>query len=245
MVFEYIQTSWEAYKENALSLILAELILFLIVSGIAGIGILYSFSSLGISSFFQFSSLFTIEKIAQILPLFFSFSFIFFSFLVALLIDAFLKTGIYGMADEALRGGTEVESMFETAREKGLSGLAASIIIGIIGFIIFFILAGGLGFIFSVPGFFVGLILSFLLMIFFSLTYPAIVVDDLSATEAIKGSFKTVKENYSQALGLLFFYFLLTLSFFIPFIGIFLFSFLVLPMFRISLILFYKRNRYL
>lgn len=245
MVFEYVGRAWEAYRENIVSFIGAELLLFLIVVAIAGIGFWSVFTSLGISSFFQLTPSLVVERIGQILPLLSTLGFVILSFVVALLVDAFLKTGMYGMADEALRGSTEIETMFFFAKERGLVGLEASVIVGIIGFILFVILVGFFGLVFSTIGSLIGLILFFLLMIFFVFTYPGIIVDDLSSTESIKESFKIVKDNYLQVLALTLFYTLLTLVSFIPFVGIFIFYFFVLPMFRISLVFFYKRNRYL
>ena len=191
MVFEYIKRGWEVYKENLVSFIAAELILLLFVGLFGGVALWFIFSSLGISPLTELTDpTILIERIGSIFPLLLRLSFVFFLFLTGGLIDAFLKTGMYGMADEAFRGNTELNTLFIIAREKGLRGLSSSIILGMIFFVMMVILVGGLGTIFSLIGSLIGLILSFLIMIFFSLTFPALVVDDLSATEAIKQSFK-------------------------------------------------------
>jgi hypothetical protein len=156
-----------------------------------------------------------------------------------------LLTGIFGMAAEALRGVTKVKTMLEVAKEYGLTGIITSIIVFLTSLILMILFMVGLSIAFSVPGLVVGTIAFLLVMVFFSVTFPGIIVDDLGPIETIGKSFYVVKKNYPDIFALLLFYVIVSLILsFIPFIGQLIWYFVIVPMSCITLVLFYKRNKF-
>jgi len=245
MVFEYIKKGWYIYKTNFMSFIIAELIALIIVGIFLGIGTGIIFTTIGISSFAELRSPeITVSRIVSVFPLFLGVSISFIFYLVAALLGALFITGLFGMAAEALRGTTEYKTMFSAAKEFGITGITTSIIVCLISLILIFIFIGVLGIIFSVIGSVVGFILFLLIIVFFSFSYPGIVVDNLGPIETIQRSVNITKENYPDVFGLLVFYTAISLTLtFIPFIGQIIIYFVFIPMFFISLVSFYKRNK--
>jgi hypothetical protein len=243
MVFEYIKSGWQSYKSNFISFIIAELIALIIVSTIIGIGTGIIFTTMGISSFAELNEV-TITRIVSIFPLLMGLGVSFVFYLIAAIVAALFVTGLFYMAAEALRGSTEFKSMFSGAKEIGITGILASITIWLIALILMFILVAALGVIFPIIGSVVGGILFLLIMVLFSLTHPGIVIDDIGPIEAIERSIDVTKKNYSDVFALLIFYVGISLALtFIPFIGQIIIYFVIMPMFFISLVFFYKRNR--
>jgi hypothetical protein len=226
-----------------MNFVIAELLVFVIVGAVAGIGFGIIFSTMGITSFMELK--FGFMDIVSILPFLFSLGIAMMFFLAAGLVGALFLTGLFGMAAEALRGTTSVRTMLEVSREFGLNGVVTSVIICLVALILMIVLMVGLGIIFSIPGLIVGTIVFLLIMVFFSLVFPGIVVDNLNPIEAIGKSFYVVEKNYSEVFALLFFYGGLSLILsLIPFIGQVICYFVILPLSCISLVLFYKRNKF-
>jgi len=245
MVLEYIQRGWQTYKANFMSFIIAELIALIIVSVFIGIGTAIIFTTMGISSFAELRSPeITISRIVSVFPLFMGLGVSLIFYLVAVLIGALFITGLFGMATEALRGVTEFKTMFITAKEFGINGILTFVIIWLIAMFFMFIFMGILGIIFPVIGSVIGAIFFMLIMVFFPLSYPGIVVDNLGPIETIQKSINITKKNYPDVFGLLVFYTGISLGLtFVPFIGQIIIYFVFIPMFFISLVFFYKRNK--
>jgi len=245
MLLEYIKKGWQTYKTNFMSFVIAELITLIIVGIFFWVGSIIIFTTMGISSFAELRSPeITVSRIVSVFPLFLGVSVSFIFYLVAALLGALFVTGLFGMASEALRGVTEFKTMFSTAKEFGITGITTSIIVCLIALILMFTLIGVLGVIFSVIGSVIGTILFLLIMVFFSLSYPGIVIDNLGPIETIQRSINITKRNYPDVFGLLVFYTAVSLALaLIPFIGQIIIYFMFIPMFFISLVFFYKRNK--
>jgi len=245
MVFEYIKTGWQTYKANFMSFIIAELIALIIIIGFVGIGTLIIFHYYGVSSFAELRSPeITISRIVSVFPLFMGLSISLIFYLIAALLGSLFITSLFSMAAEALRGTTEFKTMFVAAKENGITGITTSIVVCLIALILMFLFLGVLGIIFSVIGSIIGTILFLLIMVFFSLSYPGIVVDNLGPIETIQKSINITKKNYPDIFALLVFYTGVSLGLtFVPFLGQVIIYFMFMPMFFISLVFFYKRNR--
>jgi len=245
MLLEYIRRGWQTYKANFMSFVIAELIALIIVSVFAGVGTGIIFTTMGVSSFAELRSPdITVSRIVSVFPLFLGLSVSFIFYLVAALLGALFVTGLFGMAAETLRGTTEYKTMFSAAKEFGITGVTTSIIICLISLILMLILIGALGVIFSVIGSVIGTILFLIIMVFFSFSHSGIVVDNLGPIETIQRSIKITKENYPDVFGLLVFYTAISLALiFVPLIGQIIIYFVLIPMFFISLVFFYKRNK--
>lgn len=243
MVLEYLLKSWEFYRKNIISFVIAELISLVITGMIALVGIGIIFSSIGISSLKDLYDLeFLIRKILSILPLLTELTVALVFLFIAWIVRVFINVGLYGMAAESLRGKTGIETMFQFAKKYGFKGVISSIIIAIISLLII-ILAVILNLFFSLAGGIIGLIILFLIIITFSFVFPGIILDDLSSTNTIKESFNVSKKNYLNMLSLLLIYAVLSLVILIPFLGIVIYCFVISPMMKISLVLFYNRKK--
>jgi len=245
MVFEYVKTGWQTYKSNFMSFIIAELIALIIVSIIVGIGTGIIFTTMGISSFAELRSPeLTLSRIVSVFPLLMGLSTSLIFYLISALIGALFITGLFYMAAESLRGSTEFKTMFIATKEIGVTGILTSIVICLIALILIFVLVAAFGVIFPVIGSVIGTVLFLLIMVLFSLAYPGIVIDDIGPIEAIERSIIVAKKNYPDIFALLVFYVGISLALtFIPFIGQIIIYFVLIPMFFISLVFFYKRNR--
>jgi len=245
MVFKYIKTGWQTYKSNFMSFIIAELIALIIVGVFIGIGTGIIFITMGISSFVELMSPeITVSRVISISPLFLGVSVSFIFYLIAALLWTLLVTGLFGMSAEALRGVTEFRTMFSAVKEFGITGIITSIIVWLINAFFLIILVGVLSMFSPVIGFVIGCILSLFIMVFFSLSHPGIVIDNLGPVETIQRSINIAKKNYPDVFALLLFYTLISLPLiFIPFIGPIIVYFVIMPVFFISLVFFYKRNK--
>lgn len=137
--------------------------------------------------------------------------------LVFILVMPFFQGGIIGMADEALRGRTRLGSFLAAGRANYLQILVAYLLVLVINFLIGGVLfvvgvTGALLFYTSteVPGagflvgglFFVLLLVVFLLLTFFLQFYgQAIVLDNRSAVDGIKRSYRVVRRNLPSTIG--------------------------------------------
>jgi len=245
MIFEYIKTGWQIYKSNLMSFIVAELIALIIVSVFVGIGTGIIFITMGVSSFAELRSPeITMSRIVSVFPLFMGLGISLIFYLVAAFIAILSIIGLFGMAVEALRGTTEFKTMFIMAKEFGTTGVLTSLIIWLISMFFIFVFVGVLGLIFPVIGSVIGIVMLVLIMVFFSLSYPGIVLDNLGPIETIQRSISITKKNYPDVFGLLVFYAGISLALtFIPFFGQIIIYFVFIPMLFISLVFFYKRNK--
>jgi len=249
MVWEYIRYGWKLYRENITSFILAETLVSIIVGTIALIGIRTLYGSIGISTIMILPNLEGfLLRIGAILPYLTDLGIALIFFIIAGLIWIFFNVGIYGMAAESLRGNTRVKTMFRVSKSMGSRGILTSILVGI-PFMLSLILVIGLGILLPIIGFVIGAILLVMIMTFFSLIFPGIVVDNLEAIETINKSIVIVKNNYLKVLGLLLFYGIISGGLLlIPTLGsilsLLIINFIILPIMSISLVFFYKRNKF-
>ncbi len=245
MVMEYVRKSWEAYKKNWMSFVVAELVSLIITGIIALIGISIIISSIGISTLMElYASEEFVYRLVSLLPLFGGLGLALIFFIISGLVWLYLKTGLYGMAAQSLRGRTKVDTMFKVSKKLGLTGIFTSIIVGIIAILLLVVLVGGISLTFPGTGAIIGMILFLLIMVFFSLTFPGIVVDRLGVVKTIDRSFNIVKKHYFKIFGLLLFYGVISIVIaLIPIIGYLITVFVVSPMMWISLVAFYKRNK--
>jgi len=232
-----------------MSFILAEILVSIIVGIIALIGMRTLYGSIGISTIMILPSLEGfLLRIGAILPYLADLGIALIFFIIAGLIWIFLNIGIYGMAAESLRGKTNVRTMFRVSKTMGPRGILTSILVGV-PFMLSLILVIGLGILLSITGLVIGAILFVMIMTFFSLIFPGIVVDNFGTIETINKSIVIVKNNYLKVLGLLLFYGIISVGLLlIPTFGsilsLLIISFVVLPMMSISLVVFYKRNKF-
>lgn len=232
-----------------MSFILAEALISIIVGTIALIGVRTLYGSIGISTIMMLPNLEGfLLRIGAILPYLADLGIALIFFVISGLIWIFLNTGIYGMAAESLRGKTRVRTMLRVSKTMGLRGILTSVLVGI-PFMLSLILMIGLGILLSITGLVIGGILLVMIMTFFSLIFPGIVVDDLGAIETINKSIVIVKNNYLKTLSLLLFYGIISVGLLlIPILGsilsLLIISFIILPMMSISLVFFYKRNKF-
>lgn len=249
MVWEYIRYGWKLYRENIMSFIIAETLISIIVGIIALIGIRTLYGSIGISTIMMLSDLEGfLLRIGAILPYLADLGITLIFFIIAGLIWIFLNVGIYGMAAESLRGKTKVRTMLRVSKTMGSRGILTSMLVGV-PFLLSLVIAFGFGILFSVSGLVIGAILLVMIMTFFSLIFPGIVVDNLGMIETINKSIVIVKNNYLRALGLFLFYGIISVGLLlIPTFGsilsLLVISFVISPMMSISLVFFYKRNKF-
>jgi hypothetical protein len=253
MILGYIIRSWETYRRNIINFIIAELLSLTISGIIALIGAWIIFGSIGISNLISLSSPeMVITRIASILSFLAELFVALIFFIIAGIVWSFLKVGIYGIVIESFRGETKFQTMFSIAKKSGFKGVVSSIIVGLISFILFVILVIILNIIIPIIGAIIGLILFFSIIITFSLIYPGIVEDDLSSTQAIKVSFNIAKKKYFELFVLVIFFTLVSLVLIIPTLfnlfflifGVLIYSLVIAPMLKISLVFFYKRNKF-
>jgi len=245
VVMEYVRKSWEAYQENWMSFVVAELVTLIITGIIALIGISIIISSIGISTLMElYASEEFVSRLVSLLPLFGGLGLALIFFIISGLVWFYLKTGLYGMAAQSLRVRTKVDTMFKVSKKLGLTGIFTSIVVGIIAILLLVALVGGLSLAFPGTGPIIGMISFLLIMVFFSLTFPGIVVDGLGVVKTIDRSFNIVKKHYFKIFGLLLFYGVVSIVItLIPIIGSLITAFVISPMMWISLVAFYKRNK--
>ena len=245
MIFEYVKTSWDTYKENFMNFILASLILWIIPSIIVLTGTGIILGSVGISAFTEiYNQKIMLSRIVYFIPLIINMGVLSIFFIIAGLVYIFLLVGMFGMAAQSLRGETKFQTMFKFAKDKGLTGILSFVIIGIMSFFIFLIIVLGLEIIFSPYGTIIGMIISSLVIILFSLIFPGIVLDNLNTLKSIKISVSIVKRNYIEMLSLLLVYLALSILItLIPTVGLLIVALVVFPMLCISLVVFYKKRK--
>ena len=244
MVLHYVRESWENYRENWMSFVVAELFVLIIVGIVALIGLGIILSSAELSTLMLLSPKELIPRIGSVLSLFAGVGTAFIFFIISGLVWIYLKTGLYGMAVQSLRGKTRVKSMFNVAKRLGLTGLLTSVLVFIIAFFLMTILVMGFGIFLREVGAVIGFVLFLLVMILFSLIFPGIVVDQLGVIKTIEMSIRIVMKNYFEMLGLLLLYgvlaFVISL---IPLLGALIVIFVLAPMAWMSLVLFYKMKK--
>lgn len=250
MVVEYIKKAWDTYKKNATSFIVAKIVAAVIVSVIALIGLGVMFSSAGLLEMFELYTEGNIEQIGEIMqnplgPLSaivgLGGGLIF--LLVAGVAAVFLKIGIFGMAAESLRGKTKVETMFKIAKQKGITALVASVLVGVVILILLMIM-GGLSAALPLVGAIIGAIILIGIGILFSLVFPALVTDKIGALTSIQRSIKIARKNYFELLGLFIIYgIIILLISWIPIVGTLVTTLVIGPMLTISLVFFYRKKK--
>lgn len=254
MTIEYVKKAWDIYKKNATSFIVAKLVAGVIVAIIALIGVGMIFSSAGMIKLFKmsmYSEEATPEYFQEIMTepffpasMFLNLGAAFIFFVLAAVAMIFFKVGIYGMAAEAIRGKTRVETMFKVGKQRGLTALVASILIGIAMFVVAMIM-GGLTAILPIAGAVIGIVIFFITAILFCLVFPIIAMENkIGALNAVERSVRIAKKNFFELCGLLFIYVVISaIIWWIPVIGILTLLLVITPMLTISLVLFYKKKK--
>jgi hypothetical protein len=223
--------------------VIAELIALTISGIISLIGIVIILSSAELSTLILLSPREFMSRITSVLYLIEGIIKASAFFIISGLTWTFFKTGLYGMAVQALRGRTNYKTMVKASKRNGITGVLTTILTSLMSFFLLVFLILGLGFIFP-AGAIIGIFLFFFIVILFSLILPGIVVDQLNSIESIKASVKIVKKNYIEMLSLILFYGILSLIInMIPMLGTIVFIFVLTPMVWISLVMFYKRNK--
>ncbi|MEM5793085.1 MAG: hypothetical protein QXY45_01850 [Candidatus Aenigmatarchaeota archaeon] len=264
-MIEYLSRAWVSYKKNFWSFILAEIVSMLPSLMLFFIGLLFLLSSLKPWVDWETVLNITEEEVLKeyILGLFETTGFIY-SFLkgllifgmfviLAILVRSYFQIGIYGMAYESLKKRTRLKTMFLFSRKMGFRWLLTVLILfGI------FLLVIPIIFLIGILTFGLGFILFILFIPPILLVAPSMVVEDASPTSAIKNAFNVSKKNYLGIFVLFLVYLLIVvllqiinnLVLMIPIIGV-LVNFLVTfgnwfvltPVFTISLVCFYLKNR--
>ena len=241
MIEEYFTKAWEAYRKNALSFALGILItigvptiLMFIGAFASGFSIAGSLSTLNPATILTGSAIFIVFSI------------------IGILVAIVLYAGLIKMSAEAIKGKTNLSTLFSTASQKAVPVIIASIIVGIILGIISLILLsvfGGFGLL--AGGFFgaiglsmIGMLITYLIGLLFIFTIHGVVLNNLGAMEAIKNSANIAKANYLTLLVILIGYtIILFLLSIIPVLGIILGFGVIYPMLIIALTSLYLNAR--
>jgi len=215
---EYVEKAWESYKKNFWQFVIALILQMFIVSIPFLIGVLP-----------WIVILFSTGTKAGIASLLLSnlgvLSFSAVMFLVGISISTVLGGGLVRMAYESLRGKTDYETMFKTAKEKfwtilgansivlfTLSIIVAVMLVPIMALSNFSALSAQASFsyifvVFSIVA--LGTMILVIVSILFVFVNQAIVIDRLKALEAVKKSFETAEKNFLNIFFMFFIFFLI------------------------------------
>ncbi len=254
---EYIEKAWIAYKKNFWAIIIAIILQFLLISIPFIIGLLP-----WIIIFFTSGISLTQTSIANfILSYLGVFSFSFVMFVIGLFASIILNGGFVRMLYEGLRRKTRFEIMLKTAKEKFWTILGANLLVLLIFLIIIAALFAPIGillgsslslqgasflYIFIILSTVVlGVMVLVLVSIFFVFVNQAVVIDNLSAVQAVKRSFKVSEKNFLSILFLFLIFFIFNngLYNFLFILGTILVWFLTAPLLLLSYTAFYVEKR--
>ena len=243
MCIDFLEKAWKVYRKNILPFTGA-MIIILLITALFG---LWSYSLLRIRGLNSLSEVneenlgyvartvgsTTILEIIGIV-------------IVMSLIIKIISLGIYGMAFEAIKRKTKISTLFRIVKEKWFIFLKIIILMGIIYGLFFtfliIILSPLLSYsllIFDVLFF----LLLTLFSVFFMLVYPA-VVDKNEILNAVRVSIERAKKYYVELFGLLITFIIISIILsFIPILGTIITYFVISPLFIISVVQFYKKNK--
>jgi MFS family permease len=215
---EYVEKAWESYKKNFWQFVIALILQIFIVSIPFLIGVLpwiVILFSTGIKT--GIASL-LLSNLGVL-----SFSVV--MFLVGISISTVLGGGLVKMAYESLRGKTDYETMFKTAKEKfwtilgansivllTLSIIVAVMLVPIMALSNFSALSAQASFLYIFVIFstvVLGTMILVIVSILFVFVNQAIVIDRLKALEAVKKSFETAEKNFLSIFFLFLIFFLI------------------------------------
>lgn len=181
-------------------------------------------------------------------------------FIIGILLSTVLGGGFTRMAYESLRGRTDYDTMFETAKKKFWTIIGADSIFILILLIIVssifvpIIKLGNLSFLSQASFFYIfiifsitalGVLFTVIVSIFFVFVNQAIVIDNLKALEAIKKSFDTAEKNFKSIFFLFIIFFLVNagLESILSVIGSVVVLFVISPLALISYTALYVDRR--
>ncbi len=208
---EHIENAWNAYWNNFLTIMGAQMIAITVVIGL--MMFVVGGMALSASPFVAEDGTISDEYAPQIMasPYFLLAGAL---FLVTILVALVLRAGLIGIYVEALgKKNVKIDTMFAVAKEKYKTVIGAqlfAVAILLAGAAVLFIptlavLAGNIALLDTVLTIEVIIFLLFALM--FSLTNQAVVVSGDRAIDAVKKSYAIVKGNYIQFLALAFIFF--------------------------------------
>jgi len=254
---EYIEKAWIAYKKNFWTIIIALILQCLLISIPFVIGLLP-----WIIIFFTSGISLTQSNIVNfILSYLGVFSFSIVMFIIGLFASIVLNGGFVRMLYEGLRRKTRFEIMLKTAKEKFWTILGANLLVLLIFLIIIAALFAPIGillgsnlFLQEASVFYVFVILStvvlgvivlVLISILFVFVNQSIVIDNLSAFQAVKKSFKVSEKNFLNILFLFLIFFIFNngLYNFLFILGTILTWFVMSPLLLLSYTAFYVEKR--
>lgn len=241
MVMQYIRNAWKAYKNNLMTVVGAQLLIMLL-SGIFVLIAAFPFFSLMVSGM----SLENAIQTMLTMPAYFIFSATL--FMIGITMSILLQAGIIKVYQEALKKISSIETMFETAKAKMFTVFIAEAIIMFIALLSAFVLfmptvifETTVWSILLLP---VSLFLFTIVMIFFTFTPYAIVLDNKKAAEAIVASINFTKKNFFDVLALMILVMIVSILVgFVPFLGTILNIFLIGPIFAIAYVSLYTAKR--
>ncbi|MEM5804519.1 MAG: hypothetical protein QXU82_01580 [Candidatus Aenigmatarchaeota archaeon] len=219
MIMEVAREAWRAYKRNFRTLLVAVIIYF---------GIIYAIMGLGFALFYMLGQ----TAISAALMMAF--------FAISILVSYPLAGGLFKMCLDALGKGARVGTMFRAARERwqtfiGIGLLFAAIVLIPILLMMAPIMMMGSAYsyaasaaIMMILAMIVGYVLIIILTLLLSFSFPAAVVDNLRAVEAVKRSYNFAKPRFLSVFALFIIILIMMAAIAIPFIvaAFFIFIFL-------------------
>jgi len=240
MVMEYLSKAWKAYKRNALSIIVAMLIIGVVAGGFVSLALTPMFASIGqaiTAGGFSMAILFGIMQ---------SFASSLVIAIIGIVIALALQVGFVRMMVESLKGRTKVRTMFEGAKKdwlKAIIAYALAYLLMIATILVFVLLAAAAGLVGWVL-LAIGILAVLVMAMSFVFINQAIVVNNASPTEALKKSYGFFKKNFLQVILLYLVYIVAVfVAALIPFIGSIIMLFLVAPVFLLALTALYMGGR--
>lgn len=151
------------------------------------------------------------------------------------------------MAFESFRKRrTKLQTLFRAVKERWIEFLVANIVMGVIyTLLIAFLVLILLPILYlSILAFLISFIVAFLLLsVFFTFVFPA-VADKKNIAEALSLSIKKVRKYYTEVLGLLIFFVIISILVSnIPYIGIMIILFVIYPLAFISFAYLYRKMK--
>ncbi len=252
---EYIEKAWIAYKKNfwqIFAAILLQILVFLvpvIIGLMPWVFVLTPFSR-------------DINLTKAMLDNLGIFSFSVVMFIVGILASTILKGGFVRMLYESLNRRTRFEVMFKTVQSKFWTILGANLIVLLILFVIVVAVFSPATILISFSGFslqtaptsylffiFLSIILGAIILVLFGILFifinQAVVIDNLSAFQAVKRSFVISKRYFLSVLFLffMFFFFNAGLNSVLRLLGTLLTLFVTSPLVLLSYTAFYVDRR--
>lgn len=240
MVMEYLSKAWKAYKRNALSIIIAMLVIGVVTTIFVGLALtpmLLAISQARAAGTLDMGALFGLMQ---------SFASSLVIAMVGILIALALQVGFVRMVVESLKGRTKVRTMFEGAKKDWLKAIIAYVlayllmIATILVFVLLAAVAGLVGWVLLA----IGILAVLVMAMSFVFINQAIVVNNASPTGALKKSYGFFKKNFLQVILLYLVYIVAAIVVsLVPVIGSIIMLFLVAPVFLLAMTALYMGGR--